>query len=75
MYFLFVLLFQGDGGGPLITLYPPRRLVGIVSYEWDCGNPNYPALYTKVSALRNWIISACNGQTIPKGVIKADAKP
>jgi secreted trypsin-like serine protease len=75
VYILFVVPLQGDGGGPLTTIYCPRKLVGIVSYEWTCGNSYYPAVYTKVSAVRDWILNVCNAQTIPKGIIKADAKP
>ena len=75
MYYLFVLLLQGDEGGPLTTLYCPRRLVGIVSWHSDCGSSIWPAVYTKVSAVRKWIINLCNAQTIPKGIIKADAMP
>ena len=57
MYFVFVLLLQGDSGGPLTTLHFPRKLVGIVSWgHWDCGHPEYPAVYTKVSVVRDWIL-------------------
>jgi secreted trypsin-like serine protease len=76
MNFLFVLLLQGDGGGPLTTLYCPRKLVGIVSWgTMDCAHPNYPEVYTKVSAVRKWIIDVCTAQAIPKGIIKADEIP
>ena len=76
MYFLLVLLLQGDGGGPLSTLYCPRRLVGIVSWgTLDCGHPDYPEIYTKVSAVRTWIEHLCSAQIIPKGITKADAIP
>jgi secreted trypsin-like serine protease len=46
-----------------------------VSYEWDCGNPEFPAVYTKVSAVRDWIMILCSSGIIPKGIIKADAMP
>ena len=75
MYFFFVLLLQGDGGGPLTTLFCPRRLVGIASWYWMCGHPDSPAVYTKVSAVRDWIIHLCSAGIIPKGIIKADAMP
>ena len=67
---------EGDDGGTLTTLYCPRRLVGIVSWgAWDCGRPDYPAVYTKVSAVRDWIIHLCSAQIISKGITKADAIP
>jgi secreted trypsin-like serine protease len=75
MYFLFVLLLQGDTGGPLTTLYCPRKLVGIVSWAPDCGNPYLGAIYTKVSAVRKWIIHLCTAQIIPKEITKFDAIP
>ena len=77
MYFLFVILLQGDGGGPLTTLYCPRKLVGIVSYEPAdyCGHPDNPAVYTKVSAVREWITILCSVGVIPKGITKADPIP
>ena len=76
MYFLFCLVLQGDGGGPLTTLYCPRKLVGIVSWgTWDCAHPDYPEVYTKVSAVRDWIIHLCSAQIIPKAITKVDAMP
>ena len=75
MYFLFVLLLQGDEGGPLTTLNSPRRLVGIVSWKWDCGSSIWPAVYTKVSAVQEWITDICSSQIVDKGIIKADAMP
>ena len=76
MYFLFVLLLQGDTGGPLTTIYCPRKLVGIVSFgEWNCGNPSYPTIYTKVSAVRDWIINSCYWWRVANATTKADAMP
>jgi len=41
----------------------------------DCGHPDYPAVYTKVSAVRDWIINLCSAGIIPKGITKAAAIP
>jgi secreted trypsin-like serine protease len=46
-----------------------------VDWEWDCGHPYYPAVYTKVSAVWDWILYYCSAEKIPKGIIKADAVP
>ena len=76
MYFVFVLLLQGDAGGPLTTLHFPRTLVGIVSWgPTECGHADDPAVYTKVSAVWNWILKQCGLQKIPKGITKAGAMP
>jgi len=52
------------------------------------GDVDYPTIYTKVSAVRDWIIEVssaltnpegcvcvCNGQIIPNGITKANAMP
>jgi secreted trypsin-like serine protease len=46
-----------------------------MSWEYDCGNTNYPAVYNKVSAVWDWILYYCSAGKIPKGIIKADALP
>jgi secreted trypsin-like serine protease len=46
-----------------------------MSRDWYCADPKYPAVYTKVSAVREWILNVCNTQIIPKGIIKTDAMP
>jgi trypsin len=44
----------GDSGGPLLDTATGEQ-VGIVSFGIGCGNPNFPGVYTRVSAYTNWI--------------------
>ncbi|OQR70521.1 coagulation factor XI isoform X2-like [Tropilaelaps mercedesae] len=49
---------RGDDGGPLACPFNGvYYLAGIVSIITDCGFDGYPALFTRVSAYRKWILS------------------
>jgi len=43
---------QGDSGGPLTV---DSILYGIVSWGYECADPNYPGVYTNIANLRWWI--------------------
>ncbi|XP_043223132.1 venom protease-like [Amphibalanus amphitrite] len=48
---------RGDSGGPLMALSDGSyQLVGVVSGGLGCGNPQFPGVYTKVAAYRDWIV-------------------
>ncbi|KOX69184.1 Vitellin-degrading protease [Melipona quadrifasciata] len=45
---------QIDSGGPLVY---NKVQIGIVSWGWygSCAKPQYPGVYTRVSAIRQWV--------------------
>jgi hypothetical protein len=47
---------QGDSGGPLLFMNKTvMYLVGIVSWGVGCGRPEYPGVYSRVSAGYDWL--------------------
>ena len=52
---------QGDSGGPLYVVKEEFNgqkkfvLVGIISFGEGCGKPDFPGIYTRVSAYLDWI--------------------
>lgn len=53
----------GDSGGPLAcTINGSTVLVGVVSFgpDEECGKPNAPGIYSKISTVRDWISEKAN---------------
>jgi len=51
---------QGDSGGPLVLKGDTARddvLVGVVSWGYSCGDPNFPGVYGRISYAIDWIKS------------------
>jgi secreted trypsin-like serine protease len=47
---------QGDSGGPLVSAQGgPERLIGVVSWGDDCAT-RYPGVYTRVSAMYDFLL-------------------
>lgn len=47
----------GDSGGPLVS---KSKLHGIVSWGNECGGNTYPDVFTRVTAIRQWITEKVN---------------
>jgi secreted trypsin-like serine protease len=53
---------QGDSGGPLILERPTGDVqIGVVSWGEGCGDLNKPGVYSKVSHVKDWILSLAPG--------------
>lgn len=47
---------QGDSGGPLYVLQDGRQVqVGVTSWGFGCGRPDFYGVYTDVNAYRGWM--------------------
>lgn len=43
---------RGDDGGGLVV---DGTLIGLASFEYGCGKPNYPGVYSNVPVVMDWI--------------------
>lgn len=48
---------QGDSGGPLTS---KGYLLGVVSWGYDCADPDHPGVYASIPEYRKWIIKNWN---------------
>ena len=65
---------RGDSGGPLVRRLSSNQwvLTGIVSYGYNCGGRDIPAIYTKVSSIAGWIYDVSNAQIFSDVRINGD---
>ncbi len=56
---------QRDSGGPLVVLDAGGCpvVIGLTSFGQGCARENYPGVYTRVSAFRDWIASVAPSAT------------
>lgn len=53
-----ILACQGDSGGPAVAFFKSNKvatLIGIVSWGKGCALKEYPGVYGRVVAARQWI--------------------
>lgn len=64
----------GDSGGPLTVLDGSRPvLIGLVLGGFRCGDPNYPAIFTQVSALTEFLTPYLDPDSVPEAVQDLEA--
>jgi len=68
---------QGDSGGPLMLQGANRRwmLVGIVSWGYRCGEPDFPGVYTRVNHYLTWIENNLGSKREPASIISPNVAP
>ena len=53
---------QGDEGSPLVSQVENKwYAVGMHSWSRGCAEPDYPAVFTRISAVEDWIGDVLNG--------------
>lgn len=49
---------QGDSGGPLLSFRNDEvTLLGSVSWGYNCADPKYPGVYSRISSSSDWIVN------------------
>jgi len=73
---------QGDSGGPLVVRESDDGsassndiLVGVVSYGFECANPDYPGVYARVQYVFDWIQSVLCDDWSSSGVVSEYCGP
>mmetsp|Transcript_27241 Transcript_27241/g.40992 ORF Transcript_27241/g.40992 Transcript_27241/m.40992 type:complete len:763 (+) Transcript_27241:116-2404(+) len=69
---------KGDSGGPLIVEHPKYRnkdlAVGLVSWGEECGNVNYPGVYSRISNVHDWITDTVCSKMSPESCLNYEIR-
>lgn len=58
VFFVEIQVCYGDAGGPAVVFDDQTKkptLVGLIGWGRPCAHKAYPDVYSRVSAIRNWI--------------------